>query len=141
MQRLAQPASRRMVRLPAAGIMAVAAGLFALSGCSAVPDYANPVEWYRSAVDVFDDDVPPPPLAEDVPGAHEAFPSVGDMPESPVRAVELSELEAVGEGLAADRDNARYTDEILRSAMQVMRTVRRARSSTSRSTQGRSRMR
>ena len=115
MQRLAQPASRRVVRLPAAGIMAAAAGLLVLSGCSAVPDYANPVEWYRSAVDVFDDDVPPPPPAEDVPGAHEAFPSVGEVPEAPAREVALSELEAVGEGLAADREDAQYTDEILRS--------------------------
>ena len=115
MQRLVQLASRRMVRLPAAGIMAVAAGLFALSGCSSVPDYANPVEWYHGAVDMFDDDVPPPPQAADVPGALDPFPSVGDVPEASAREVELSSLESLSEGLAADRANAQYTDEILRS--------------------------
>lgn len=89
--------------------------MLVVSGCTEVPDYANPAEWYRSAVDVFDDDAPPPPPAEDVPGAHEPFPSVGDVPVSPNLEIELSELETVGEGLAADRESAKYTDEILRS--------------------------
>jgi outer membrane protein OmpA-like peptidoglycan-associated protein len=96
-------------------LVTVAAGMLVISGCTEVPDYANPAEWYRSAVDVFDDDAPPPPPAEDVPGAHEPFPSVGDIPESPNREIELSALESVGEGLAADRESAKYTDEILRS--------------------------
>ena len=101
--------------MPAAGLVAVAAAMLAVSGCTEVPDYANPAEWYRSAVDVFDDDAPPPPPAEEVPGAHEPFPSVGDVPDSPSREIELSELESVGEGLVADRESAKYTDEILRS--------------------------
>jgi outer membrane protein OmpA-like peptidoglycan-associated protein len=115
MQRLVRPISRRLRRIPAAGLVTVAVGMLVISGCTEVPDYANPAEWYRSAVDVFDDDAPPPPPAEDVPGAYEPFPSVGDVPESPNRDMELSELESVGDGLAADRESAKYTDELLRS--------------------------
>ncbi len=115
MQRLVLSAWRRLRRMPATGLAVLATGMLVISGCTEVPDYANPVEWYRSAVDVFDDDAPPLPPAEDVPGAHEPFPSVGDVPDSPSRAIELSELEAVGKGLAADRESAKYTDEILRS--------------------------
>ena len=112
---LAQTAPRRPVRLPAAGLIVSAVGMLVISGCTEVPDYANPVEWYRGAVDVFDDDAPPPLPAEDVPGAHEPFPSVADVPELPSGEIQLSELEAVGEGLAADRENARYTDDVIRS--------------------------
>ncbi len=115
MQRLVRPSSHHLRRFPTAGLVTIAAGMLVISGCTEVPDYANPAEWYRSAVDVFDEDAPPPPPAEEVPGAHEPFPSVGDVPESPNRDVELSELESVGEGLAADRESAKYTDEILRS--------------------------
>ena len=95
MQRLVQPVLRYLKRMPAAGLAAVAAGMFVTAGCTQVPDYANPAEWYRSAVDVFDDDAPPPPPAEEVPGAHEPFPSVGDVPDSPSRDIELSELDWV----------------------------------------------
>lgn len=115
MQRLVRSMSHHLRRFPAAGLVSVAAGMLVISGCTEVPDYANPAEWYRSAVDVFDDDAPPPPPAEEVPGAHEPFPSVGDVPESLNREIELSELESVGKGLAADRESAKYTDEILRS--------------------------
>ncbi len=115
MQRLVRPILHHLRRFPTAGLVTVAAGMLVISGCTEVPDYANPAEWYRSAVDVFDDDAPPPPPAEEVPGAHESFPSVGDVPESPNLEIELSELESVGEGLAADRESAKYTDEILRS--------------------------
>jgi outer membrane protein OmpA-like peptidoglycan-associated protein len=115
MQRLVRPILHYLRRFPTVGLVTVAAGMLVISGCTEVPDYANPAEWYRSAVDVFDDDAPPPAPAEDVPGAHEPFPSVGDVPDSPNREIELSELESVGEGLAADRESAKYTDEILRS--------------------------
>ncbi len=90
----------------------LAAGALLLGGCSQVPDYANPVEWYKSAAGVFSGDSTdeakmekPPPA----PGADQPFPSLGDVPERPSREAKLADLEKVAEGLAADRKNARYT--------------------------------
>lgn len=86
-----------------------------ISGCSQVPDYANPVEWYNSAVGAFDEEAKPETAAnaEEVPGADEPFPNLAAAPEPPSHEVKLSELETVTEGLVADREHARYTDEAL----------------------------
>ena len=92
------------------------AAMFALSACSSVPDYANPVEWYNSTVDFFDDDAPPPLPLEDVPGANEPFPELSNTPEPPLREIELATLESVSEGLVADRANAQYTDQLARAS-------------------------
>lgn len=100
---------------PATGLIAAFAAALVLSGCSSVPDYANPVEWYNNTVDFFDDDAPPPIPAEDVPGANEPFPELSNTPETPLREIQLGTLESVGEGLVADRANAQYTDDVIRS--------------------------
>lgn len=97
------------------GLIAAFAAALILSGCSSVPDYANPVEWYNSTVDFFDDDAPPPIPAADVPGANEPFPELSNTPEPPLREIQLGTLDSVGEGLVADRANAQYTDEVIRS--------------------------
>jgi len=91
----------------------IGAGALVLAGCSSVPDYANPVEWYHDVTDAFDDeaDVAAPPP---VPGADEPYPSLSDVPEAPPRDTSLAEMDAVAEGLIADRENARYTDEEIR---------------------------
>lgn len=99
----------------ATGLVAALAALLVISGCSSVPDYVNPVEWYNSTVDFFDDDAPPPLPAEAVPGANEPFPALTDIAEPPLREIELRTLEAVGEGLVADRANAQYTDSVIRA--------------------------
>ena len=91
------------------------AAMFALSACSSVPDYANPVEWYNSTVDFFDDDAPPPLPLEDVPGANEPFPELSNTPDPPLREIELAALDSVSEGLVADRANAQYTDQLARA--------------------------
>ena len=101
---------------PSAGGLVVALAMFfAISGCSSVPDYANPVEWYSSTVDFFDDDAPPPLPAEVVPGAQDPFPELSDTPEPPLREIELEYLDTIGEGLVADRANAQYTDTVIRA--------------------------
>ena len=101
---------------PSAGGFVVAlAVFFAISGCSSVPDYANPVEWYSSTVDFFDDDAPPPLPAEVVPGAQDPFPELSDTPEPPLREIELEYLDTIAEGLVADRANAQYTDTVIRA--------------------------
>ena len=103
----------------ASGMVIALAAMLAISGCSSVPDYANPVEWYNSTVDFFDDDVPPPLLAEEVPGANEPFPELSNMPEPPLREIELETLDSVSEGLVADRANAQYTDQVARASTEI----------------------
>ena len=136
--------------------VAVLLGTLALSSCS-VPDYANPVEWYRAVVGDSDSEgpevvtAPAPPGSEaapgagkrfpdiaaappgakpeaapagreelqayPVPGATAPFPKLATVPEPPPRETTLAELESVAEGLVADRENARYTDEVFRKEM------------------------
>ena len=101
--------------MPALSVLAIVFVAFAVSGCAEVPDYANPVEWYRSVVDGFDGEPRQVRVkAEPVPGASEPFPNLADVPEAPDRDVTLTELGQVAEGLAADREQARYTDEVFR---------------------------
>lgn len=98
-------------RRPLLAVLALAA---LLTGCSEVPDYANPVSWYHGVADVFSGDKPektveaPPPDSADQP-----FPKLGSVPEAPT-APTVDELASVREGLIADRKNARYTDDTIR---------------------------
>ena len=93
----------------------IAAGALALAGCTSVPDYANPVEWYHGVVDTFDQEAEDEVVApQPVPGADEPYPSLSDVPEAPPRETSVAEMESVAEGLIADRENARYTDEEIR---------------------------
>jgi flagellar motor protein MotB len=105
---------------PAAGLILVVV----LGGCSFVPDWADPTDWsYRWANPVnwydgvFDDDNPEITLttASGVSGEDDAFPELSSVPERPI-AVETAEARAaVIEGLVADREQARYTDEVIRA--------------------------
>ncbi len=113
--------------MPALSVLAIVFGAIVVSGCARVPDYANPVEWYRSVVDAFDDEPRRVRVkAEPVPGASEPFPNLADVPEAPDRDVTLAELGQVGEGLAADREQARYTDEVIRGGAPVASVARPA---------------
>jgi outer membrane protein OmpA-like peptidoglycan-associated protein len=81
-----------------------------IAGCS-VPDAVNPVKWYEGVADAVagDEDVPPPETEE-------TFPSLGTVPEAPENVTTAEDFEQVAEGLAADRENAQYTDEAIRRA-------------------------
>ncbi len=82
-----------------------------LAGCSSVPDAMNPVEWYRGAADWVagtpESEAAAEAEAREVGGA---FPSVNEVPERP-RVLSPAERADIMEGLAADRDNARYTEQ------------------------------
>jgi flagellar motor protein MotB len=104
---------RRPVRT-AAGLVAAA---FLLASCSyvpSIPDWANPVGWYGG---VFgDSDAAPSETAAATQGDEDddqAFPRLSTVPERP--ATTAGENEQVAQGLVADRENARYTDDIVRS--------------------------
>lgn len=77
-----------------------------VTGC-AVPNWANPVSWYDSA---FGDDPPPPQAQTDDQG----YPTLSSVPERPQPTSTPEQRQEIAEGLVADRDNARYTDEVLR---------------------------
>lgn len=94
--------------------------VLALAGCSYVPDYANPVNWYDS---ITGDDAPPPEqddsaLAQPVPGSDQNFPTLASVPDRPSTATSSDERQRVQQGLVADRDNARYTEQVANTALQ-----------------------
>ena len=87
-----------------------------LGGCSQVPDYLNPVEWYRGTKDwIMGDDAeqaarPQQPL----PGADKPFPSLSTVPERPATASTPAERARAARSLDADRRGARYSDQVIR---------------------------
>lgn len=93
--------------------LAATAGLLLLAGCSSVPDAVNPVEWYKGATSLFEDDEAPAaqrPTAERS-GESQSYPNLGSVPARPADISSPSERRATQQGLAADRDQARYTDQ------------------------------
>lgn len=94
---------------------AAVASVVLLAGCSSVPDAINPVEWYKSTVDLFSGDEKTAAkegenkgLAADKEGRKQAeakaqaqaFPKVSDVPEKPAAST--------SQGLIADHERRRY---------------------------------
>ena len=104
---------------PAAGLALV----MLLGGCSFVPDWAdptdwsyrwaNPVNWYQG---VFGDDGSEITLRpEPISAQDDEFPQLSSVPDRPATFETAEERVAVAEGLVADREQARYTDEVIRT--------------------------
>ena len=76
-----------------------------LGGCESIPDAVNPFVWFED-----DDPASPPPTAAKpgTPVADQAYPKLGSVPKRP--SLE-SQQATIAQGLAADNENARYTDE------------------------------
>ena len=94
------------------GRIAVAAAIaLALSACSYVPDWANPVNLYD---EVFEGQNS---LRQLLPWEKDTseFPSLASVPEDVTETTGSDEAQQIREGLIADRESARYTDEELRS--------------------------
>src|SRR5579883_3002647 len=93
---------------PAAAMLAVSVGL---GGCS-VPNWANPVAWYRDAAGLSKDD--PKPDARNTKnlsaGSNEPYPNLGSVPPPPTNALSSADREKLRNSLAADRSNAKYLD-------------------------------
>ena len=102
------------VRWPAAAL--TAAILVLLAGCStpdwmAVPDWANPVEWFADDTPARESDsAEAPGLGDD-----DAFPKLSSVPDNPPPSSTEPERRAIADGLVADIKNARYTDQKLRA--------------------------
>ena len=90
-----------------------------LGGCSSLPDYANPVEWYRSTADavggMFSDEeaeaAEPSPSSGGSSGDTGAFPSLSSVPPKPTDTTPKAERDNLRQGLSADRDAAKYEDD------------------------------
>ena len=98
-----------------------------LSACSFVPDWGNPVVWYDSVVSGIGgtSDAPPKADAEAVRQAQgqtaaaasdsKSFPSLKTVPQQAPQTSSSEQRRQVAQGLVADRDNAKYTDQVLRA--------------------------
>ena len=98
-----------------AGVLVVAAAL--LTGCTYVPDWANPVSWYDN---VFDGSAPPPGAASttsdvQTTAGDDSFPTLSSVPDQAPEASKEGERREIVEGLVADRTHAEYTDEEIRT--------------------------
>ena len=110
-----------LIRLQSVVALPIAA--LVLVSCSSVPDYANPVEWYKSTAEFVvgtDEGAEDETRLDEEAEAHaeDSFPSLADTPNPAGRAPTVEEMEGVREGLAADKDHARYTDGVIRRESQ-----------------------
>ncbi len=102
--------SGRLVRIVAA--LACAA---LLAGCASTPDWANPVEWYKSAKSaVTGDDSATEKAREEAkakeknsPGADKKYPNLASVPDRP-KDISANDGTKVEQGLVADRTEARH---------------------------------
>ena len=87
------------------------AGSVGLSACS-VPNWANPVEWYRDVSGVSADD--PKPDARNTQnlakGGEQPYPNLASVPSPPTNALSAADREKLRNSLSADRANAKYVD-------------------------------
>jgi outer membrane protein OmpA-like peptidoglycan-associated protein len=82
-----------------------------LSACS-VPDWADPVAWYRDVSGASKDD--PKPDARNTQnlqkGGDEDYPNLASVPPPPTNALSAADREKLRNSLAADRANAKYVE-------------------------------
>ena len=96
---------------------------FLLVGCSSMPDWANPVEWYKGTKDwvvgVGSNDDTVKKFKNRV--ANKNFPKLSSVPNRPARA-NLVELKKLQNSLKSDRDAARYTERTVNRQKSLMGT-------------------
>ncbi|HKX09628.1 MAG TPA: hypothetical protein VJN67_15625, partial [Stellaceae bacterium] len=89
-------------------MLAVSVGV---SGCD-VPDWANPVEWYRDVSGASADD--PKSNARNTQnlqkGGEDDYPNLASVPPPPTNALSSADREKLRNSLAADRANAKYVE-------------------------------
>lgn len=99
---------------PVAGAVALAV---VLSGCSSVPDAANPVKWYTNTVDYLSGDKDAKASAEGadqaVPGADQPFPNLATVPAKP-EVSSAEERKRIAQGLVSDTERRRYAQDVAR---------------------------
>ena len=86
------------------GVLAVCLAGFLVNGCSSVPSWADPAEWYRDTKKQ---------TSTHIPGKDKNFPKLSSVPARPTAPSEAERKKMV-KGLLADRQAARYSDEKIR---------------------------
>lgn len=122
--------------------LAMTALALILSGCSATPEWARPTTWYSDAMSGLGgrpagEEGADPTASAEAPPPDEAaagevdpslptpvepdagFPNLASVPDRPLPPVTSTDRAEVSEALAADRNNANYTDEQLRGGAEV----------------------
>jgi len=108
-------ATRGTDRLRGATALALLLTVLSLGACSAVPEWADPTEWFAGS----DDSAPKagPSTTEKAAAAEKdaRFPNLARVPPRPVEQTSDGEKKQAIASLAADNQNARHTDEELRA--------------------------
>ena len=101
-----------------AGALVLVAAL--LAGCSSLPNWANPVEWYEGATDAIFGDKESESISSGdarrptyTSGENQDFPKLASVPERP-KAPTIGERKRLAERLKSDRENAKYSQETIR---------------------------
>jgi outer membrane protein OmpA-like peptidoglycan-associated protein len=112
---------RRKIRGDFRALCAVMAAA-TLAGCSSVPNYANPIEWYRDITGVSKNDAEDQGARNSAnleSGGNEPYPNLATVPQPPDTAMSTVDREKLQQGLVADRANARYSDQQLQQGKDV----------------------
>jgi outer membrane protein OmpA-like peptidoglycan-associated protein len=82
-----------------------------LAGCSSVPEYANPMNW-------FSDEEPSAQASPSDPGSstNQEYPNLSTVPDRPTPSTSSDERREIRDGLIADRENARYSSSVAASS-------------------------
>lgn len=106
---------RRTTRLRAKPSSLLVAFGVIVGGCSYVPEWANPVEWYDGLFGRSPSAVASARTADrSVPGQDKPYPKLSSVPSQPPATSSASERRAIAQGLVADREHARYTEQEVR---------------------------
>lgn len=90
-----------------------------LSACDTSRDIVeavNPVSWFDSDAEVTEDTEPKP-----IPGEDGDYPAIGSVPNAPAEPGIKREYLALADVLTADRENALYSDEVIRKESPPLR--------------------
>jgi outer membrane protein OmpA-like peptidoglycan-associated protein len=91
---------------------AAMAVLFVLAGCSSVPGWADPTEWFGSDSSSNSGESTQQATAA-IPGEGREYPNLASVPERPKAPTE-EERKRLTDNLTADRENAEYSEEVIR---------------------------
>lgn len=98
-----------------------AASALLLGACETsrdIVDAVNPVSWFDSDAEVTEDTEPKP-----IPGQDGNYPAIGTVPQAPGEPAIKREYLALADVLAADRENALYSDEVIRKESPPLRVT------------------
>lgn len=88
------------------------AAVMLVTGCSWVPDWADPTEWFGSGSELKTSESAEA-FSVKTPGKDKGFPNLASVPERP-RAPSQEDQRRLADSLEADRGNAEYSKEIIR---------------------------